>query len=99
MIPAYEKRFALNVRVVIPLLSILSANDSVNNFDYLQSIGNWNIIQNINSQFREESLAKEKEIDLRILLITERQVDTEVQRIFAEIEKTTKNSLGYQKPT
>ena len=58
---------------------ILSANDSVDNFDYLESIGNWNIIQNINSYSREELLAKEKEYDLRITLITASQVDTEVQ--------------------
>ena len=43
----------------------------------------------MNTQFREQTVDKEKEIDLRIPLITMSQADREIHRIFTETEKAT----------
>ena len=50
---------------------------------------NWNIINDMNTQRREERMVKDKEIDSRISQITSSHIETEIQPIFAHIEKTT----------
>ena len=52
------------------LNGILSANDTQDEFNNLNSIGNWNFINDMNAQGREERMAKNKEIDSQITQIT-----------------------------
>ena len=67
----------------------MSADDTQDEFNYLNSIGNWNIINDMSAQRREERMTKDKEVDSRISQITSSHIETEVQHIFAHIEKTT----------
>ena len=94
-IPAIDPSINIH-RVAVPndltsqLNGILSADDTQDvEFNYINSIGNWNIINDMNAQRREERMAKDKEIDSRISQITSSHIETEVKRIFAHIEKTT----------
>ena len=53
----------------------------------MESIGNWNLVTEINFQRRDESQDIQREVELRISMITPDQLKTEIQRIFSHIER------------
>ena len=66
-------------------------NTSVEEFNFVRQLGNWNAIEEENSRKKKENEDREKEINLRIAGITSNQIEVEVARLFAEIEKATGN--------
>ena len=65
-------------------------NTSVAEFNFVRRQGNWDAIEE-NSRKKKENEDKEKAINLRIAGIILNQIEVEVARLFAEIEKATGN--------
>ena len=68
---------------------ILAQDDTSDDFNYLQNIGNWDTVEEMNVQRREERENIDKEVALRAAHITSEQLKTEISQIFSKIEKST----------
>ena len=66
-------------------------NDSDEEFNYVRTGGNWDPIANKNAKKRAERESMDKEIDLRIARISSEQLNSEIQRLFSQIEKDAGN--------
>ena len=67
----------------------MAQDDTGDDFTYIQDIGNWDIVEEMNVQRREERENIDKEVALRAANITSEQLKTEISQIFSKIEKST----------
>ena len=74
----------------ITLASSLPTNwqdTSIDEFNYVQRVGNWDVIEDMNARKQKEREEKESEINRRLVGITSHQVEEEIVILFDEIEK------------
>ena len=80
---------ALRGNIASILNPILAQDNSNVEFNYLESIGDWNLVRVMHDQRRDEYQDIQREVELRISMITPDQLKTEIQGIFTHIERST----------